>query len=1081
MTTLRSTLTLPLPLPLLGLLAALALNPPCAIAAGLPIADLKRDAIVDFEKEILPILRNNCLACHNTTKAKAGLNLETPQLILKGGDSGPGAVAGKSADSLIFKAAAHLDPEMIMPPKDNKANAANFNPDQLALLRLWIDQGAKGEVHANTAIHWLESPPLLDPILALDVTADGQFTACSRGQRVDVYHVPSGRRVARLDDPRLHAANLTNAAHRDLVNAIAFHPDGTLLATAGYRDVKLWRRSSQLQDRTLTNAGERFVVSPDRQWLAAATDHHAIALVDLKADRVVHSLTGHSNRVQALAFAPDSRRLASVASDKTVRIWNLEDGSTAAVAMAPTTDNPRTATWLPDGNQIAIAGDDGVIRVSSVTNLSQARELKGHTGAITALAALPSGAGLVSVGADGLARVWDLGSNQVRLHLTQNVAIAAIAVRPDGKRLAIAGTNAIVKLWDLEAGKLVADLQGDRRAYEQVADRDRALVIAKADVAFHKKSVETAEADLKKAEARVAKATETNTVTEKVFLEKEKAMKTAGEAKATAGKALQDLLAEIQRVTDGYEKADRAARDATTNATDAASRATEAQIAADRAALSKADAERIATEAASVANRTKAAIANADAAKDTAQRIADESAAVAEKSRAFADAVSADAGMKVQLASEARAAAKKAIDNLAALAFAAGQLKPAYDKTLAEAPEKRKQATNQVDNTTKAFAEAEKEFKRAETRKSVTNHELELATAAGQRASNVVVTAKATLAGAESAQKETETSLDRARRLAATAERPFVALAFSADGRTLATLGSDRRVHTWSSDTGAPFDVLPRETSSPDAVDTGNGLAFLGRDHVLASAASPGRAVVWNLNPPWTLERTLGSGDVDSIFADRVNAVRFSPDGRLLATGGGEPTRSGEIKLFQAADGQPVRQFADVHSDAVLSIDFAPDGKHLASSSADRFVKVIDLATGKVVKAFEGHTSYVLGVAWKRDSRTLASAGADKVIKVWDFVSGDRRKNIEGADKDVTAIAFVGVTDQMIAASGDSQVRLLKESGEKVRGFEGAADFMNSAAATPDGKIVVAGGQDGQLHIWNGADGRKLASFAPGE
>jgi WD40 repeat protein len=131
------------------------------------------------------------------------------------------------------------------------------------------------------------------------------------------------------------------------------------------------------------------------------------------------------------------------------------------------------------------------------------------------------------------------------------------------------------------------------------------------------------------------------------------------------------------------------------------------------------------------------------------------------------------------------------------------------------------------------------------------------------------------------------------------------------------------------------------------------------------------------------------------------------------------------------------------------------------------------------VKTFEGHTSYVLGVAWKRDSRTLASAGADKVIKIWDFVTGDRRKNIEGADKDVTGIAFVGVTDQMIASSGDSQVRLLKENGEKVRSFEGGTDFMNTAATTPDGRVVVAGGQDGQLHVWNGTDGKKVASFGP--
>src|SRR5436190_24116757 len=88
----------------------------CAVAARaaradapapLPIADLKRPAPVEFEKEILPVLSANCLACHNRTKAKADLVLETPADMLKGGENGPAIVPKKSADSLLLKLAAH--------------------------------------------------------------------------------------------------------------------------------------------------------------------------------------------------------------------------------------------------------------------------------------------------------------------------------------------------------------------------------------------------------------------------------------------------------------------------------------------------------------------------------------------------------------------------------------------------------------------------------------------------------------------------------------------------------------------------------------------------------------------------------------------------------------------------------------------------------------------------------------------------------------------------------------------------------------------------------------------------------------
>ena len=82
----------------------------------------------------------------------------------------------------------------------------------------------------------------------------------------------------------------------------------------------------------------------------------------------------------------------------------------------------------------------------------------------------------------------------------------------------------------------------------------------------------------------------------------------------------------------------------------------------------------------------------------------------------------------------------------------------------------------------------------------------------------------------------------------------------------------------------------------------------------------------------------------------------------------------------------------------------------------------------------------------------------------------------------MTGISFIGVTDQALTSSGDNQVRLVKETGENVRTFEGPSDFMYSAAATPDGAIVVAGGQDSILRVWNGTDGKPLATLqVPGK
>ena len=100
-------------------------------------------------------------------------------------------------------------------------------------------------------------------------------------------------------------------------------------------------------------------------------------------------------------------------------------------------------------------------------------------------------------------------------------------------------------------------------------------------------------------------------------------------------------------------------------------------------------------------------------------------------------------------------------------------------------------------------------------------------------------------------------------------------------------------------------------------------------------------------------------------------------------------------------------------------------------------------------------------------------------MKVWNLETGEVKKTVQGFTKEATSIAFVGVTDQFLTTGGDGKVRLVNEAGGDVRSFSGNTDFVYAAAAKPDGKIVIAGGQDGVLRVWNGATGTSIASFEP--
>jgi WD40 repeat protein len=232
--------------------------------------------------------------------------------------------------------------------------------------------------------------------------------------------------------------------------------------------------------------------------------------------------------------------------------------------------------------------------------------------------------------------------------------------------------------------------------------------------------------------------------------------------------------------------------------------------------------------------------------------------------------------------------------------------------------------------------------------------------------------------------------------------------------------------------------------------------------------------VLWDAQTGALVRRLKG-------FAERVVALDFSHDGKLLATGGGAPTQEGELQLFEVASGKLVRAIKkDVHSDTVFGVCFSPDDKVLASCGADKFVKTFEVASGKFLKSFEGHTHHVLAVGWQGDGKLLASAGADNVVKVWDYARGEQVRTINAAAKQVTALKFIGKNPLFITCSGDQTIRVWNAgNGGNTRNYGGGGDFLYCVGVSPDGAVVAAGGQDGAVRLYNGTTGALIKLLVP--
>ena len=305
------------------------------------IAAIERDTPVDFATEILPIFKKNCTACHNEADAEGDLVLETPATIREGGGTGEAVDLSDSAASLLLLVATGAE-EPVMPPEDNDVDAARLSPEELGLIKLWIEQGAEGEVPTATAqIQWQSLPAGIQPIMSVALTPNGRVAACGRANQIFVYDIETQQLDTRLTDPSLIDAGMYESpgvAHLDLVQSLAFSPDGNVLASGGYRQVKLWRRESVrlVDDWRLDAVGvTAAVVSPDGAQLAVGHDDGTVGLWGLADKKPVRSFAAGKADIRQLEFSDDGARLVASTADGTAYVWTLSDGRLESTFTAP--------------------------------------------------------------------------------------------------------------------------------------------------------------------------------------------------------------------------------------------------------------------------------------------------------------------------------------------------------------------------------------------------------------------------------------------------------------------------------------------------------------------------------------------------------------------------------------------------------------------------------------------------------------------------------------------------------------------------------------------------------------------------
>lgn len=444
--------------------------------AVLPIAAPAQT--VDYTKQIAPLLEQYCVDCHSADDADGEFALDTFAALMKGGEEGAAVLAGKANDSLLVKflegRSGRGGKNEFMPP----GKRDKLKPEEIALIKAWIDAGAKGPVvsEAKPMPKEVITPKIMPTVApqrsiqAVAFSAKAQLIAVGRHGGVELLNPVTRAVVRKL------------GGFKGKVNAVAFSPDGAAVYGAGGEAgivgvVQSWKVADGMALQRFEghlDAAYALAVAPDGRMIATGAYDQKIRLWDAATGKEIALLKGHNGAVNGLAFRPDGAVLASASADRTVKLWSIPGGQRLDTLSQPTKEQT-SVVFSADGSRLFAAGADNRIRLWNVSAAAKegtntiVTSRFAHEGDILHLALSADGRLLASAATDKSLKLWDAMSLTEKRLLEKQPDWSAALAFTDKAQLVAGRVDGSLAVYEAATGKAVMAPKSAKPAKPELA------------------------------------------------------------------------------------------------------------------------------------------------------------------------------------------------------------------------------------------------------------------------------------------------------------------------------------------------------------------------------------------------------------------------------------------------------------------------------------------------------------------------------------------------------------------------------------------------------------------------------------